>query len=125
MFDMLLFKFLLFSRHPQNLKFFLTPPLAKWSQLSEILSWQFSSATKRGLNQEQLNMLADKLLGRKHTFLKMNASDTCRCFTPLGLSGGLWHRGIKRECKTSNVSLQELKPRGTQRDKSPGSSSAR
>lgn len=54
---------LLFSPHPQNLKFFLTPPQAKWSQLSEVLSWQFSSITKRGLNQEQLNMLADKLLG--------------------------------------------------------------
>lgn len=49
----------------QNLKFFLSPPPAKWSQLSEVLSWQFSSVTKRGLNQEQLNMLADKLLGQK------------------------------------------------------------
>nr|AMA10943.1 signal transducer and activator of transcription 1 variant 1 [Acanthogobius hasta] len=50
---------------PKNLKFFLSPPAAKWSQFSEILSWQFSSVTKRGLNQEQLNMLADKLLGAK------------------------------------------------------------
>lgn len=50
----------------QNLKFFLSPPAAKWSQLSEVLSWQFSSVTKRGLNQEQLNMLADKLLGETH-----------------------------------------------------------
>ncbi|KAM9835813.1 signal transducer and activator of transcription 1a isoform 2-T3 [Aulostomus maculatus] len=49
----------------KNLKFFLSPPPAKWSQLSEVLSWQFSSVTKRGLNQEQLNMLADKLLGAK------------------------------------------------------------
>lgn len=55
--------FLPLSPRPQNLKFFLTPPQAKWSQLSEVLSWQFSSVTKRGLNQEQLNMLADKLLG--------------------------------------------------------------
>uniref|UniRef100_A0A3B4AV70 Signal transducer and activator of transcription n=1 Tax=Periophthalmus magnuspinnatus TaxID=409849 RepID=A0A3B4AV70_9GOBI len=47
-----------------NLKFFLSPPAAKWSQLSEVLSWQFSSVTKRGLNQEQLNMLADKLLAK-------------------------------------------------------------
>lgn len=52
-----------FPPHPQNLKFFLSPPAAKWSQLSEVLSWQFSSVTKRGLNEEQLNMLADKLLG--------------------------------------------------------------
>ncbi|XP_033933602.1 signal transducer and activator of transcription 1a isoform X2 [Pseudochaenichthys georgianus] len=53
------------TTEPKNLKFFLTPPAAKWSQLSEVLSWQFSSITQRGLNQEQLNMLADKLLGSK------------------------------------------------------------
>ncbi|KAL3045502.1 hypothetical protein OYC64_013719 [Pagothenia borchgrevinki] len=53
------------TTEPKNLKFFLTPPAAKWSQLSEVLSWQFSSVTQRGLNQEQLNMLADKLLGSK------------------------------------------------------------
>ncbi|KAM6958592.1 signal transducer and activator of transcription 1a isoform 2-T2 [Tautogolabrus adspersus] len=53
------------TSEPRNLKFFLSPPPAKWSQLSEVLSWQFSSVTKRGLNQEQLNMLADKLLGAK------------------------------------------------------------
>lgn len=55
-----------FSPRPQNLKFFLNPPQAKWSQLSQVLSWQFSSITNRGLNQEQLNMLADKLLGKKN-----------------------------------------------------------
>lgn len=53
------------TTEPKNLKFFLSPPAAKWSQLSEVLSWQFSSVTKRGLNNEQLNMLADKLLGTK------------------------------------------------------------
>nr|XP_061803055.1 signal transducer and activator of transcription 1a [Nerophis lumbriciformis] len=53
------------TTEPKNLQFFLSPPAAKWSQLSEVLSWQFSSVTKRGLNQEQLNMLADKLLGPK------------------------------------------------------------
>lgn len=53
------------TTEPKNLKFFLSPPSAKWSQLSEVLSWQFSSVTKRGLNTEQLNMLADKLLGAK------------------------------------------------------------
>uniref|UniRef100_A0A671XHX2 Signal transducer and activator of transcription n=1 Tax=Sparus aurata TaxID=8175 RepID=A0A671XHX2_SPAAU len=45
------------TTEPKNLKFFLSPPAAKWSQLSEVLSWQFSSVTKRGLNEEQLNML--------------------------------------------------------------------
>ncbi|KAM9328206.1 signal transducer and activator of transcription 1a isoform 2-T3 [Pholidichthys leucotaenia] len=53
------------TNEPKNLKFFLSPPAAKWSQLAEVLSWQFSSVTKRGLSQEQLNMLADKLLGPK------------------------------------------------------------
>ncbi|XP_077426229.1 signal transducer and activator of transcription 1a [Vanacampus margaritifer] len=53
------------TNEPKNLEFFLSPPSAKWSELSEVLGWQFSSITKRGLSQEQLNMLADKLLGPK------------------------------------------------------------
>uniref|UniRef100_A0A2K6MMD2 Signal transducer and activator of transcription n=3 Tax=Colobinae TaxID=9569 RepID=A0A2K6MMD2_RHIBE len=48
---------------PRNLSFFLNPPCARWAQLSEVLSWQFSSVTKRGLNVDQLNMLGEKLLG--------------------------------------------------------------
>ncbi|XP_023670589.1 signal transducer and activator of transcription 1 isoform X2 [Paramormyrops kingsleyae] len=53
------------SSEPRNLSFFLSPPQACWSQLSEVLSWQFSSVTKRGLHSEQLSMLGDKLLGRE------------------------------------------------------------
>ncbi|KAM4626304.1 signal transducer and activator of transcription 1-alpha/beta isoform 2-T3 [Discoglossus pictus] len=47
----------------KNLSFFLNPPAARWLQLSEVLTWQFSSVTKRGLNAEQLSMLGEKLLG--------------------------------------------------------------
>ncbi|XP_027024478.2 signal transducer and activator of transcription 1b [Tachysurus fulvidraco] len=47
----------------QNLGFFLNPPLMMWGDLAKVLSWQFSSITKRGLNMEQLSMLADKILG--------------------------------------------------------------
>ncbi|XP_063067561.1 signal transducer and activator of transcription 1-like [Engraulis encrasicolus] len=47
----------------QNLGFFLKPPSATWGQLMRVLSWQFSSITKRGLNDEQLGMLGEKLLG--------------------------------------------------------------
>jgi hypothetical protein len=54
------------SLPPQNLSFFLSPPQATWSQLSNVLSWQFSSITKRGLNDEQLSMLGDKLLGESY-----------------------------------------------------------
>ncbi|ROL40904.1 Signal transducer and activator of transcription 1 [Anabarilius grahami] len=47
---------------PKNLSFFVTPSSATWGHLAEVLSWQFSSITKRGLNQEQLSMLGTKLL---------------------------------------------------------------
>lgn len=48
---------------PQNLAFFGNPPRATWSQLSEVLSWQFSTFAGQGLNKDQLNMLGEKLLG--------------------------------------------------------------
>ncbi|XP_066433216.1 signal transducer and activator of transcription 1-alpha/beta-like isoform X3 [Eleutherodactylus coqui] len=47
----------------KNLSFFLNPPAARWAQLSEVLTCQFSSVTKRGLHAEQLTMLEEKLLG--------------------------------------------------------------
>ncbi|KAG1945872.1 signal transducer and activator of transcription 1a [Pimephales promelas] len=53
------------TSEPKNLSFFVTPPSASWGHLAEVLSWQFSSITKRGLNQEQLSMLGTKLLGPK------------------------------------------------------------
>lgn len=52
---------------PQNLAFFGNPPRATWSQLSEVLSWQFSTLAGQGLNKEQLSMLGEKLLGRFQT----------------------------------------------------------
>ncbi|KAL6462036.1 hypothetical protein MHYP_G00301810 [Metynnis hypsauchen] len=53
------------TSEPKNLSFFVNPPSVSWGQLSEVLSWQFSSITKRGLNSEQLSMLGHKLLGPK------------------------------------------------------------
>ncbi|KAM9486334.1 signal transducer and activator of transcription 1-like [Clarias gariepinus] len=47
----------------QELAFFTNPPPMMWGDLANVLSWQFSSVTKRGLNTDQLSMLADKLLG--------------------------------------------------------------
>ncbi|XP_029450668.1 signal transducer and activator of transcription 2 isoform X2 [Rhinatrema bivittatum] len=49
----------------ENLLFFTDPPAASWEQLGEVLSWQFSSTTKRGLNKDQLSMLAEKLCGNQ------------------------------------------------------------
>ncbi|XP_035160112.1 signal transducer and activator of transcription 4 isoform X5 [Callithrix jacchus] len=47
----------------ENLVFFNNPPPATLSQLLEVMSWQFSSYVGRGLNSDQLNMLAEKLTG--------------------------------------------------------------
>lgn len=47
----------------QNVNFFTKPPIGTWDQVAEVLSWQFSSTTKRGLSIEQLTTLAEKLLG--------------------------------------------------------------
>lgn len=48
----------------QNVNFFTKPPIGTWDQVAEVLSWQFSSTTKRGLSIEQLTTLAEKLLGQ-------------------------------------------------------------
>ncbi|CAH2306575.1 glutaminase kidney isoform, mitochondrial isoform X1 [Pelobates cultripes] len=53
----------LLTSETKNLSFFLNPPAPTWSQLAEVISWQFSSVTKRGLNTDQLSMLGEKLLG--------------------------------------------------------------
>lgn len=46
------------------MNFFTKPPIGTWDQVAEVLSWQFSSTTKRGLSIEQLTTLAEKLLGQ-------------------------------------------------------------
>lgn len=53
------------SGEPHNLTFFLNPPPVKWDQLSKVISWQFSSVSKRALTSDQLRTMADKLLGHK------------------------------------------------------------
>uniref|UniRef100_A0A2K5W698 Signal transducer and activator of transcription n=1 Tax=Macaca fascicularis TaxID=9541 RepID=A0A2K5W698_MACFA len=64
---------------PRNLSFFLNPPCARWAQLSEVLSWQFSSVTKRGLNVDQLNMLGEKLLVTPAPMVSFRGQGFVRC----------------------------------------------
>lgn len=79
----------------KNLSFFLSPSVARWPQVMEVLSWQFSSVTKRGLHGDQLNMLEEKLLGPNPTddcipwtkFCKENLNDKTFPFW-------LWIEGI-------------------------------
>lgn len=56
--------FNLLSSNPQNQQFFSSPPKAPWALLGPALSWQFSSYVGRGLDQDQLSMLKDKLFGQ-------------------------------------------------------------
>ncbi|NXY85098.1 STAT2 protein, partial [Alcedo cyanopectus] len=52
------------SSNPREQQFFSAPPPAPWPQLAEVLSWQFKSVAERGLGQEHLLMLAEKLFGK-------------------------------------------------------------
>lgn len=47
----------------QDVVFFASCPAAPWPQFGEMLSWQFLSATKRGLNDDQLETIAHRLFG--------------------------------------------------------------
>ncbi|XP_048390215.1 signal transducer and activator of transcription 1-alpha/beta-like [Stegostoma tigrinum] len=81
----------------KTLAFFSNPPAAKWCQLSEVLSWQFSSITKRGLNAEQLSMLGEKLLGTNNCFNDSTIPWTRFCKENLNekpFSFWLWIEGI-------------------------------
>ncbi|XP_029936894.1 signal transducer and activator of transcription 4 isoform X2 [Myripristis murdjan] len=64
----------LLTDEQRNLAFFANPPRATWSQLSEVLSWQFSNFVGRGLNREQLTMLGEKLLGQQASFSDVQVS---------------------------------------------------
>lgn len=43
--------------------FFTNSPAATWPQFAEMLSWQFLAAAKRGLTEDQQQMIARKLFG--------------------------------------------------------------
>ncbi|KAL2087919.1 hypothetical protein ACEWY4_016747 [Coilia grayii] len=96
------------TTEPQNLLFFLKPPQATWSQLSKVLSWQFSSITKRGLNDEQLNMLGEKLLGPKAATdpeATVSWNKFCRGTTERNFTFWLWIDGILDLIKRHLLSL--------------------
>ncbi|XP_030435508.1 signal transducer and activator of transcription 4 isoform X3 [Gopherus evgoodei] len=81
----------LLSKDSQNLGFFNNPPTANLSQLLEVLSWQFSSYVGRGLNSEQLNMLAEKLIGQQisYTDYQLSWAKFCKEHLP-GKSFTFW-----------------------------------
>ncbi|XP_070758290.1 signal transducer and activator of transcription 2 isoform X3 [Enoplosus armatus] len=64
--------FNMLSEDTKDIMFFANSPAATWPQFGEMLSWQFLSATKRGLNDAQLEMIAHRLFGKKQNY------DTCK-----------------------------------------------
>uniref|UniRef100_A0A3B4WFW5 Signal transducer and activator of transcription n=1 Tax=Seriola lalandi dorsalis TaxID=1841481 RepID=A0A3B4WFW5_SERLL len=50
--------FNMLSQDTKDVMFFANSPAATWPQFGEMLSWQFLSATKRGLNDDQLEMIS-------------------------------------------------------------------
>lgn len=52
----------------KNLMFFASCPKASWSQLGQMLSWQFQSCAKRGLDDDQLNTLAQRFFGKQTSY---------------------------------------------------------
>uniref|UniRef100_A0A8C8RUV5 Signal transducer and activator of transcription n=1 Tax=Pelusios castaneus TaxID=367368 RepID=A0A8C8RUV5_9SAUR len=57
--------FNMLSPDTKNQLFFSAPPAVTWAQLAQVLNWQFLDTTERGLNEEQLQMLAEKLFGKE------------------------------------------------------------
>uniref|UniRef100_A0A2I4B9W7 Signal transducer and activator of transcription n=1 Tax=Austrofundulus limnaeus TaxID=52670 RepID=A0A2I4B9W7_AUSLI len=78
--------FNMLSQDPKDIVFFANVPAAPWPQFGEMLSWQFLSATKRGLDDARLQMIALKLFGKQQNydifsvswskFTKENSPDT-------------------------------------------------
>uniref|UniRef100_A0A4W6EJE4 Signal transducer and activator of transcription n=1 Tax=Lates calcarifer TaxID=8187 RepID=A0A4W6EJE4_LATCA len=64
--------FNMLSLDTKDVMFFANCPAATWPQFGEMLSWQFLSATKRGLNADQLQMIAHRLFGKQKDY------DTCK-----------------------------------------------
>uniref|UniRef100_A0A673YX45 Signal transducer and activator of transcription n=1 Tax=Salmo trutta TaxID=8032 RepID=A0A673YX45_SALTR len=60
---------------PKNLLFFANCPVATWPQLGEMLSWQFLSSTTRGLESNQLDMIAHKLFGTSIPRIETGSSE--------------------------------------------------
>ncbi|GCB72674.1 hypothetical protein scyTo_0006417 [Scyliorhinus torazame] len=91
----------------KNLALFTSPPTATWSQLSEVLSWQFSSYVGRGLNSDQLNMLAEKLLGQQLSYNDCHVSwnKFCKENLPNRFSFWLWLDGILELIKKHLLAL--------------------
>uniref|UniRef100_A0A4W4F053 Signal transducer and activator of transcription n=1 Tax=Electrophorus electricus TaxID=8005 RepID=A0A4W4F053_ELEEL len=78
----------------KNLLFFASSPTASWSQFGEMLSWQFLSCGKRGLNSDQLDTIAQKLFGELPSY--HSSYDNCKIS---------WTKFSKENIRDTNFTL--------------------
>ncbi|XP_072238387.1 signal transducer and activator of transcription 2 isoform X2 [Leuresthes tenuis] len=92
--------FNMLSQDPKDVVFFANTPAAPWPQFGEMLSWQFLSATKRGLNDDQRQVIALKLFGKQKNYdlCKVTWSKFCKENTPDTF--WVWFDGILVMVKT-------------------------
>uniref|UniRef100_A0A673CW17 Signal transducer and activator of transcription n=1 Tax=Sphaeramia orbicularis TaxID=375764 RepID=A0A673CW17_9TELE len=60
--------FNMLSQDTKDIRFFAGSPTATWLQFGEMLSWQLLSATKLGLNKDQLDMIGHRLFGKQQNY---------------------------------------------------------
>ncbi|TWW62192.1 signal transducer and activator of transcription 2 isoform X1 [Takifugu flavidus] len=66
--------FNMISQDTKDVMFFTNCPAATWPQFAEMLSWQFLAAAKRGLTEDQQQMIARKLFGIKQDYDNCNVA---------------------------------------------------
>lgn len=86
--------FNMLSLDTKDIRFFASAPAAPWLQFGEMLSWQFLSLTKRGLDEAQLEMIAYRLFGKQPSsnHLKVSWSKFSKENTPSTF--WVWYDGI-------------------------------
>ncbi|XP_041836216.1 signal transducer and activator of transcription 2 isoform X2 [Melanotaenia boesemani] len=92
--------FNMLSQDPKDIRFFANTPAAPWPQFAEMLSWQFLSATKRGLNDAQLEMIAVKLFGKQQNYNSCKVAWSKFCKENGPDTFWVWFDGILMMVKT-------------------------
>uniref|UniRef100_H3BWC5 SH2 domain-containing protein n=1 Tax=Tetraodon nigroviridis TaxID=99883 RepID=H3BWC5_TETNG len=93
---------------PANLSLFVEPPPLPWTQLSQLLSWQFLTVGRRQLDPDQLSHLREKFLGEDFQNSSTGASFSRWVFSEIlgsALENWIWIDGILELIKKHLVNL--------------------
>lgn len=92
--------FNMISVDTKDIRFFASSPVASWPQFGEMLSWQFLSATERGLDDSQLEMIAHRIFGKKPNYENCKVSWSKFCKESPPDTFWVWFDGILTLVKT-------------------------